>query len=100
MQTRLDFVSGRLRLVKEELAVRVSCTDDDATVETKTIEDAADHDVPDTIGQECEYGSAEDSADNIELDDEVEDGTDVFQTPACVQAGCACGHFRLDGGFR
>ena len=84
IQKRLEFVSGKLRLVKEELAVRAGCTNDDTTVETKAIVDAADHDVTDTIGQECEDGSAEDSADNIELEDEVEDGMDVFQTPACV----------------
>ena len=84
MQKRLDFVNGKLRLVKEELAVRASCTGDDATAETKTIVDAADHDVADTIEEDGDDCSAEDSADDIELDDEVEDGMDVMQTPACV----------------
>ena len=84
MQKRLDFVNGKLRLVKEELAVRASCTGDDTTAETKTIVDTADHDVADTIKEDGEDSSAEDSGDNIELDDEVEDGMDVFETPACV----------------
>ena len=84
MQKRLDTVNGKLRFVKEELAVRASCTGDDATAETKTIVDTADHDVADTIKEDGEDSSAEDSADNIELDDEVEDGMDVFDTPACL----------------
>jgi hypothetical protein len=84
MQKRLDFMNGKLRLVKEELSVRATCTDGDTNVEKETMVDTVDHGVVDTIDQECKAGSAEDSDEDIELDDEVEDGMNVLETPACV----------------